>query len=147
MKIGLSLLCEQPDRKTGLTSLFTCFVREALRCYYDLEVVLFCANGQTLETESLRLTTAGGMSRERPTGKALGGRALPNRSGCSWNGLLPWDVDGMVATLAGDITTGVIREPHRELGEALAPAAYAVLLSELYSSAIARKMRISGAPN
>ena len=87
MKIGLSLLCEHPGRKTGLASLFTCFVREALRCYYDLDVILFFANGQTLETESLRLTTAGGISRERPTGKALGGRALQNRSGCLWNGL------------------------------------------------------------
>jgi glycosyltransferase involved in cell wall biosynthesis len=60
MKIGLSLLCEQPSRKTGLTSLFTCFVREALRCYDDLEVVLFCANGQSLEVESDRLIIAGG---------------------------------------------------------------------------------------
>ncbi len=60
MKIGLSLLCEQPDRKTGLTSLFTCFVREALRCYDDLEVVLFCANGQSLDIESPRLTNATG---------------------------------------------------------------------------------------
>ena len=60
MKIGLSLLCEQPNRKTGLTSLFTCFVREALRCYSDLEVVLFCANGQTLDVESERLSIAGG---------------------------------------------------------------------------------------
>jgi glycosyltransferase involved in cell wall biosynthesis len=60
MRIGLSLLCEQPDRKTGLTSLFTCFVREALRCYDDLEVVLFCATGQKLDVESKRLKIAGG---------------------------------------------------------------------------------------
>ena len=60
MRIGLSLLCEQPDRKTGLTSLFTCFVREALRCYDDLEVVLFCATGQKLDVESERLKIAGG---------------------------------------------------------------------------------------
>lgn len=60
MRIGLSLLCEQPDRKTGLTSLFTCFVREALRCYPDLEVVLFCATGQSLDIESERLKIAGG---------------------------------------------------------------------------------------
>jgi glycosyltransferase involved in cell wall biosynthesis len=62
MKIGISLLCEQPDRKTGLTSLFTCFIREALRCYSDLEVVLFCAEGQKLEVESERLKIAGGYS-------------------------------------------------------------------------------------
>ena len=60
MRIGLSLLCEQPDRKTGLTSLFTCFVREALRCYDDLEVVLFCATGQKLDVESERMKNAGG---------------------------------------------------------------------------------------
>lgn len=60
MKIGLSLLCEQPDRKTGLTSLFTCFIREALRCYDDLEVVLFCADGQKLDVESERLTSVAG---------------------------------------------------------------------------------------
>ena len=60
MKIGLSLLCEQPDRKTGLSSLFTCFVREALANYPDLEVVLFCADGQQLEVESERLVRAGG---------------------------------------------------------------------------------------
>ena len=56
MKIGLSLLCEHPDRKTGLTSLFTQFVREALRCYDDVEFVLFCAEGQQLGIESPRLT-------------------------------------------------------------------------------------------
>ena len=56
MRIGLSLLCEQPDRKTGLTSLFTSFVSQALRCYDDLEIVLFCANGQKLEVLSERLT-------------------------------------------------------------------------------------------
>ena len=60
MKIGLSLLCEQPNRKTGLSSLFTCFVREALANYPDLEVVLFCADGQQLEVESQRLVRAGG---------------------------------------------------------------------------------------
>jgi len=60
MKIGLSLLCERPDRKTGLTSLFTCFVSEALRCYDDVEFVLFCADGQRLEVESARITIASG---------------------------------------------------------------------------------------
>lgn len=60
MRIGLSLLCEQPDRKTGLTSLFTAFVREALAAYEDLEVVLFCAEGQSLEVESPRLLVRGG---------------------------------------------------------------------------------------
>ena len=60
MKIGLSLLCEQPGRKTGLTSLFNCFVREALRCYEGLEVVLFCPNGQNLDVQSARLQILGG---------------------------------------------------------------------------------------
>ena len=55
--------------------------------------------------------------------------------------LLPWDVDGMVATLTGDITSGVIRESHCELGEALAPDSYANLLSSLYSEAILRKSK------
>lgn len=60
MKIGLSLLCEQPDRKTGLTSLFTAFVRESLRLYGDVEFVLFCAEGQRLEVESPRITVKEG---------------------------------------------------------------------------------------
>lgn len=62
MKIGISLLCEQPDRKTGLTSLFNSFVRESLRCYDDLEIMVFCANGQSLDVSSNRLTFAGGYS-------------------------------------------------------------------------------------
>lgn len=60
MKLGLSLLCEHPDRKTGLTSLFTQFVREALRCYDDVEFVLFCAEGQQLGIESPRLSYQSG---------------------------------------------------------------------------------------
>ena len=60
MRIGLSLLCERPDRKTGLTSLFTCFAREALKSYDDLEIILFSADGQTLDVESERLKIAGG---------------------------------------------------------------------------------------
>lgn len=60
MKIGLSLLCEQPTRKTGLTSLFTYFISEALRCYEDLEVVIFCAEGQDLEVPSDRVFRACG---------------------------------------------------------------------------------------
>lgn len=71
MKIGLSLLCEQPDRKTGLTSLFTCFVREALRCYEDLEVVLFCAEGQNLEVDSDRLSRADGFPANDKLAKRL----------------------------------------------------------------------------
>ncbi len=62
MKLGLSLLCEQPNRKTGLTSLFTAFVREGLRLYPDLEFVLFCAEGQSLDVESPRLTVQGGFA-------------------------------------------------------------------------------------
>ncbi len=71
MKIGLSLLCEQPTRKTGLTSLFTCFLREALRCYEDLEVVLFCAEGQNLDVESGRIQIAGGYAANDQLAKRL----------------------------------------------------------------------------
>lgn len=56
MKIGLSLLCEQPDRKTGLTSLFTAFVRESLSLYADVEFVLFCSAGQNLDVVNERVT-------------------------------------------------------------------------------------------
>lgn len=60
MKIGLSLLCEQPDRKTGLTSLFTHFIRESLAAYSDLEFTLIAADGQTLEVKSDRIETLSG---------------------------------------------------------------------------------------
>lgn len=60
MKIGISLLCEQPDRKTGLTSLFTCFAREALAIYPDLEILLLCADGQSLDVTSPRITSRSG---------------------------------------------------------------------------------------
>jgi O-antigen biosynthesis alpha-1,3-rhamnosyltransferase len=60
MRIGLSLLCEQPTRKTGLTSLFAAFVSESLRLYDDVDFVLFCAEGQSLDVESSRLTIKGG---------------------------------------------------------------------------------------
>lgn len=60
MKIGLSLLCEQPSRKTGLTSLFTAFVRDSLRLYPDVEFVLFCAEGQSLDIVNPRLRICGG---------------------------------------------------------------------------------------
>jgi O-antigen biosynthesis alpha-1,3-rhamnosyltransferase len=60
MRIGLSLLCEQPDRKTGLTSLFSSFVRESLRLYDDVDFVVFCADGQTLDITSPRVILMGG---------------------------------------------------------------------------------------
>ena len=60
MRIGISLLCEQPTRKTGLTSLFKAFVEESLRLYDDVEFVLFSAVGQSLEIQSPRLTVHGG---------------------------------------------------------------------------------------
>lgn len=60
MRIGLSLLCEQSNRRTGLTSLFTAFVRESLRLYEDVEFVLFCAEGQSLDVESPRLLIKSG---------------------------------------------------------------------------------------
>lgn len=62
MKIAISLLCEQPGRKTGLTSLFTAFVRESLAAYPDVEFVLFCAEGQDLGINSPRVSVAGGYS-------------------------------------------------------------------------------------
>jgi glycosyltransferase involved in cell wall biosynthesis len=53
--------------------------------------------------------------------------------------LLPWDVEGMVATLAEEIRSGAIYESHRELGEALTPNSYGTLLSTFYSDALLRK--------
>lgn len=60
MKIGLSLLCEQPNRKTGLTSLFQNFVREGLASYPDLEFVAFAATGQQFEADRNRVTIRDG---------------------------------------------------------------------------------------
>ena len=73
MKIGLSLLCEQANRKTGLTSLFTCLVREALRCYDDLEVVLFCANGQSLDVELVHVLSPFDALENGPAGHDIPG--------------------------------------------------------------------------
>jgi glycosyltransferase involved in cell wall biosynthesis len=60
MKIAISLLCEQPDRKTGLTSLFASFVRESLRLYDDVEFVVFCPEGQTLDISGPRVALVKG---------------------------------------------------------------------------------------
>jgi len=43
MKLALSLLCENPLRKTGLTSLFVEFVGRSLKQYSDLEWVVYVA--------------------------------------------------------------------------------------------------------
>jgi len=55
VKIGLSLLCENPKRRTGLTSLFSSFVTHALELDPDVSFVLFCAEGQSLGLDSDRV--------------------------------------------------------------------------------------------
>ncbi len=55
MKIGLSLLCENPKRRTGLTSLFLSFVTHALELAPDLSFLIFCAEGQSLGLDSDRV--------------------------------------------------------------------------------------------
>ncbi len=56
MKLSLSVLCEDPTRKTGLTSLFHEFVEKSLRLYPDLEWVIFCGSNQEWPFEHPRLS-------------------------------------------------------------------------------------------
>ncbi|MFT3989914.1 MAG: glycosyltransferase [Luteolibacter sp.] len=53
--------------------------------------------------------------------------------------ILPWDVPGMTRLLDEEIRSGLLKQPHHEMGEALTPDAYAIQLSRLFSQAIERK--------
>jgi glycosyltransferase involved in cell wall biosynthesis len=46
MKLALSMLCENPHRRTGLTTLFHEFVSRSLRLYPDLQWLLFAGPNQ-----------------------------------------------------------------------------------------------------
>ena len=56
MKLALSLLCENPLRKTGLTSLFVELVGRSLTQYEDLEWVVYVAPEHDWAVEHERLT-------------------------------------------------------------------------------------------
>ncbi|MBX3741152.1 MAG: glycosyltransferase [Akkermansiaceae bacterium] len=53
--------------------------------------------------------------------------------------LLPWEPAGMAAILGEEIRSGIIRIPHREIGEALNADAYAAAMAANYDAAIRRK--------
>lgn len=55
MKLALSLLCEHPKRKTGLTSLFTELVARSLDQYEDLEWVVYVAPDHDWSVQHERL--------------------------------------------------------------------------------------------
>ncbi len=46
MKLAISLLCENPQRRTGLSTLFPAFVAEARRQFPELEWIVFAGPGQ-----------------------------------------------------------------------------------------------------
>lgn len=54
--LALSLLCENPRRRTGLTTLFHGFVAEALRQFPDVNWLLFAGPGQPWEITDPRVT-------------------------------------------------------------------------------------------
>ena len=55
--IGLSVLCEDPNRKTGLTTLFDALVRHGLRLYPEISWVIFASNNYrwTIRDERIQL--------------------------------------------------------------------------------------------
>ena len=55
LKLALSILCEHPGRKTGLTTLFHEFVSHALPLYPDLDWVVFAGPGQEWTIDSPRV--------------------------------------------------------------------------------------------
>ncbi|MES2569175.1 MAG: glycosyltransferase family 1 protein [Verrucomicrobiota bacterium] len=90
MKIALSILCENPLRKTGLTSLFHEFVRYSLAAFENLEWIVFAGPEQEWEVihprvEVVKDFAANNRLRERivadhfllpPRARALGAEAL-----------------------------------------------------------------------
>jgi len=46
MKLALSMLCENPERKTGLTSLYHAFVERSLAHYDDVEWIIYLGESQ-----------------------------------------------------------------------------------------------------
>jgi len=58
MKLALSILCENPRRRTGLTTLFHEFVAHALRQHADVNWIIFAGPGQPWEIEDARVEVA-----------------------------------------------------------------------------------------
>src|SRR5215203_1019122 len=55
MKLSLSMLCENPRRKTGLTTLFHEFVGWSLKLFPDLEWLIFAGPDQEWSITDRRL--------------------------------------------------------------------------------------------
>jgi glycosyltransferase involved in cell wall biosynthesis len=62
MRIGLSTLCVDPKRKTGLASMFSAFVREAVRLYDDVEFVVFSGCSQPVVSRHDRVRIVNGFA-------------------------------------------------------------------------------------
>lgn len=72
MKLALSILCENPRQKTGLTTLFHELVRWSLRLYPDLHWVIFLGPHQEWPIPDPRVT----LDRSFPANDRLGARLL-----------------------------------------------------------------------
>lgn len=70
MKLALSILCENPRRKTGLTTLFDEFVRHALGLFADVDWLIFAGPGQTWTLDDPRVE----VDRRYPANNRLGPR-------------------------------------------------------------------------
>ncbi len=55
MKLALSLLCENPERRTGLTTLFHEFVSEALALFPDVSWIIFAGPNQPWDVSDARV--------------------------------------------------------------------------------------------
>ena len=70
MKLALSILCENPARKTGLTTLFDEFVRHALRLFPDVDWLIFAGANQAWTLDDPRVE----LVRRFPANDRLGPR-------------------------------------------------------------------------
>ena len=70
MKLALSILCENPARKTGLTTLFDEFVTHALRLFPDVDWLVFAGPDQVWTLDDPRVE----VNRRYPANDRLGPR-------------------------------------------------------------------------
>ena len=70
VKLALSILCENPARKTGLTTLFDEFVSHALRLFPDVDWLIFAGPNQTWTLDDPRVEVV----RRYPANDRLGPR-------------------------------------------------------------------------
>lgn len=98
MRIGLSTLSVNPERKTGLLTMFSAFMADAVRLFPDVEFVVFTSsNGASVATPSDRITLRDGYAaNDRVLARICTEyMALPvsaRRAGCDvlmTNGLVP----------------------------------------------------------